>query len=91
MTNRAVSAGADWRCSRCGWRWDAGRLATVAAYAVWLAAHTSSSIDPARRAAAAAGDTIVFGKYSGQEVRADGVDYLIMKEDDVLAVQERSL
>jgi chaperonin GroES len=31
------------------------------------------------------GDTILFGKYSGQEVRLDGVDYLIMKEDDVLA------
>ena len=38
-----------------------------------------------------AGDTILFGKFSGQEVRVDGVDYLIMKEDDVLAVQERSL
>lgn len=33
------------------------------------------------------GDTILFGKYSGQEVRVDGVDYLIMKEDDVLAVE----
>ena len=32
-----------------------------------------------------AGDTILFGKYSGQEIRLDGVDYLIMKEDDVLA------
>jgi chaperonin GroES len=31
------------------------------------------------------GDTILFGKYSGQEIRLDGVDYLIMKEDDVLA------
>ena len=38
-----------------------------------------------------AGDTILFGKYSGQEVSVDGVDYLIMKEDDVLAIQERSL
>ena len=38
-----------------------------------------------------AGDTILFGKYSGQEVRVDGVDYLVMKEDDVLAIQERSL
>jgi len=38
-----------------------------------------------------AGDTILFGKYSGQEVRVEGVDYLIMKEDDVLAIQERSL
>jgi chaperonin GroES len=38
-----------------------------------------------------AGDTILFGKYAGQEVSVDGVDYLIMKEDDVLAVQEGSL
>ena len=35
-----------------------------------------------------AGDTILFGKYSGQEVSVDGIDYLIMKEDDVLAVQD---
>ena len=32
------------------------------------------------------GDTILFGKYSGQEVRVDGEDYLIMREDEVLAV-----
>ena len=38
-----------------------------------------------------AGDTILFGKYSGQEVSVDGIDYLIMKEDDVLAVQDGSL
>ncbi|PYR92064.1 MAG: co-chaperone GroES [Acidobacteria bacterium] len=38
-----------------------------------------------------AGDTVLFGKFSGQEIRLDGVEYLIMKEDDVLAVQERSL
>lgn len=31
------------------------------------------------------GDTILFGKYSGQEITLDGVDYLIMKEDEVLA------
>ena len=32
-----------------------------------------------------AGDTILFGKYAGQEIKLDGIDYLIMKEDDVLA------
>jgi chaperonin GroES len=35
-----------------------------------------------------AGDRILFGKYSGQEIRLDGRDYFIMKEDDVLAVIE---
>jgi chaperonin GroES len=33
-----------------------------------------------------AGDHILFGKYSGQEVRLDGEDYLIMREEDVLGV-----
>ena len=32
------------------------------------------------------GDTILFGKYSGQEIKIDGEDYLIMREDEVLAV-----
>ena len=35
-----------------------------------------------------AGDTILFGKYSGQEIKLDGEDYLIMREDDVLAILE---
>ena len=32
------------------------------------------------------GDTILFGKYSGQEIKVDGEDYLIMREDEVLAI-----
>ncbi|PYR51870.1 MAG: co-chaperone GroES [Acidobacteria bacterium] len=35
-----------------------------------------------------AGDRILFGKYAGQEIALDGEQYLIMKEDDVLAVIE---
>jgi hypothetical protein len=46
MTKVAVSGGADWHCGRCGQRWDALRLATAAAYGVWLASHTGSSHDP---------------------------------------------
>ena len=34
------------------------------------------------------GDTILFGKYSGQEIKVDGVEYLIMREDEVLAIME---
>jgi chaperonin GroES len=33
-----------------------------------------------------AGDKILFGKYSGSEVKIDDEEYLIMKEDDVLAI-----
>lgn len=34
------------------------------------------------------GDTILFGKYSGQEIKVDGSEYLIMREDDVYGVVE---
>jgi chaperonin GroES len=34
------------------------------------------------------GDLILFGKYSGQEIKLDGEEYLIMREDEVLAVIE---
>jgi chaperonin GroES len=33
-----------------------------------------------------AGDTVLFGKYSGQDIKIDGEDFLIMKEDEVLGV-----
>jgi len=35
-----------------------------------------------------AGDKILFGKYSGSEVKIDDLEYLIMKEEDVLAIIE---
>src|SRR5471032_920453 len=34
------------------------------------------------------GDTILFGKYSGQEIKLDGEEYIIMREDEVLGVIE---
>jgi chaperonin GroES len=33
-----------------------------------------------------AGDRILFGKYSGTEIKVDGVEHLILREDDILAV-----
>jgi chaperonin GroES len=35
-----------------------------------------------------AGDLILFGKYSGQEIKLDGEEYIIMREDEVLGVIE---
>jgi len=34
------------------------------------------------------GDTVLFGKYSGQEIKLDGVEFLIMREDEILGVVE---
>ena len=34
------------------------------------------------------GDKILFGKYSGQEIKLDGEEFLIMREDEVLGVIE---
>ncbi|HSE15340.1 MAG TPA: co-chaperone GroES [Candidatus Deferrimicrobium sp.] len=33
-----------------------------------------------------AGDRILFGKYSGTDIKVDGVEHLILREDDILAV-----
>ena len=35
-----------------------------------------------------AGDRVLFGKWSGTEVKLDGVDYLIMKESDIMGIIE---
>mgnify|MGYP001277458253 FL=1 len=35
-----------------------------------------------------AGDTVLFGKYSGQEIKLDGEELLIMREDEILGVIE---
>ena len=32
------------------------------------------------------GDHVLYGKYAGTEIRIDGVDYLIMKQQDILAI-----
>jgi chaperonin GroES len=34
----------------------------------------------------AVGDTVLFGKYSGTEIKLDGVEHVLIREDDVLAV-----
>ena len=34
----------------------------------------------------AVGDTVLYGKYSGQELNYEGTDYLIMREDDILVI-----
>lgn len=36
-----------------------------------------------------AGDRILFGKYSGTEVKIDGEEHLIMREDDILGIIEK--
>lgn len=36
-----------------------------------------------------AGDRILFGKYSGSEVKIDGSEYLIVREDEILGVLEK--
>ena len=36
-----------------------------------------------------AGDRVLFSKYGGTDVKLDGVDHLIMREDDILAIVEK--
>lgn len=37
-----------------------------------------------------AGDRVIFGKYTGDEVKLDGVEHIILSESDLLAVVERA-
>lgn len=47
---------------------------------------SDGSIKPLR---VAAGDKVIFGKYSGTEVKFAGTEYLILREDEVLGVFEK--
>ena len=35
------------------------------------------------------GDRVLFGKYSGSEIKVDGVDHVILREDEILGVIEK--
>jgi chaperonin GroES len=35
-----------------------------------------------------AGDTVLFGKYAGDEIKLDGVEHIILRESDILAIVE---
>ena len=37
-----------------------------------------------------AGDRILFGKYSGSDIKLDGIEYMIMREDEVLGVLDKA-
>ena len=53
-----------------------------------IAVGTGKVTDEGKRLAldVKAGDKILFGKYSGSEVQVDGKEYLIMREEDILAI-----
>ena len=53
-----------------------------------IAVGSGKLMDDGKRAAmdVKAGDRILFGKYSGNEIKIDDVDYIIMREDEILAV-----
>jgi chaperonin GroES len=53
-----------------------------------IAVGSGKVMDDGKRAAmdVKAGDRILFGKYSGTEIKIDEQDYIIMREDEILAV-----
>ena len=53
-----------------------------------VAAGNGKLLDNGERAAieVKSGDKILFGKYSGSEIKIDGEEYLILREDEILAV-----
>lgn len=55
-----------------------------------MAVGSGKLLDSGKRAAIGvkAGERILFGKYSGAEIKIDGDEYLILREDEILAVLE---
>ncbi|MGE0456343.1 MAG: co-chaperone GroES [Vicinamibacteria bacterium] len=53
-----------------------------------IAAGNGKTLDSGQKVAleVKAGDKILFGKYSGTEIKIDGQEYLILREDEVLAI-----
>jgi chaperonin GroES len=53
-----------------------------------VAAGPGKTDDAGKRIAMAvkAGDVVLFNKYAGTEVKLDGVEHLVMREDDILAI-----
>ena len=42
--------------------------------------------NPAEEMEVKEGDTVMYGKYAGTEINYDGVDYLVMKQSDIIAI-----
>jgi len=42
-----------------------------------------------RKLAVNVGDQVLFGKYAGTEVKLDDVEYLVMREDDIMGIIEK--
>ena len=57
-----------------------------------IAVGNGKVLDNGRRVAleVKAGDRVLFGKYSGSEIKLNGDDYLILREDEILAVLDKS-
>ncbi len=49
-------------------------------------AHEDGKVTPL---AVKAGDRVLYGKYSGTEIKIDGEDHLILREDDILGIVEK--
>ena len=56
-----------------------------------VAAGTGKVLDngEVRKLAVNVGDRVLFGKYAGTEVKLDDVEYLVMREDDIMGIVEK--
>ena len=57
-------------------------------WAYWVFRGKVADDGSVRKLEVKAGDRILFGKYSGTEVKIDGTEYLVMREEDIMGVVE---
>ena len=65
---------------------DAAKEKPVEAIVIAVGAGRANDKGEVRPLDVKAGDKILFGKYAGTEVKIDGVEHVIMREDDVLGI-----
>jgi chaperonin GroES len=69
---------------------DAAKEKPLEAEVVSIGNGKVSSDGKVRAVSLSVGDRVIFGKYTGDEVKLDGVEHIILKEEDILAVIERT-
>jgi chaperonin GroES len=69
---------------------DAAKEKPLEAHVIAVGAGRVTGDGSVRAISVKAGDRVLFGKYTGDEVKIDGEDHIILKEEDILAIIERS-
>ena len=67
---------------------DSAKEKPLEAEVIAVGAGRQTADGSVREVCVSVGDLVLFGKYTGEEIKLDGVEHIILKEEDVLAIIE---